>query len=368
MFESYAAIAKQVWELDKSIKRYPSYTGTLAMNAMARLGKITGDMALIEEIRQMLTPFIEGKVPSVAGAYGKTGYRFGGNATAFMVLRGFMPEAKETLLKSAEMLCNQQPRNSEGIFEWPQRPDQPEWHDFNWIDTVFGVCPFLVWAGKVFDRQDFIDESVKQMLGHHRRLFDRETKLYFQAFNAWGSGILTPSHWSRGEGWGLLALAELLYDLPKDHPGYGELLQAYRDNLEGCAACQDVSGMWHQALEMPESYLETSGTALILYAISRGLKNGSIAEEDHERFLKIYLKGLRALLSYIGIDGSVYNACKGCLAPGLGSATDYAEHSWTRNDQHGTAAVLICLSQAETLCSKLNMIPAPGELVQNFEM
>ena len=364
MFESYAAIAKQVWSLDKSIKRYPSYTGTLAMNAMARLGKITGDMELIEEIRQMLTPFINGEVPSVGGAYGPTVYRFGGNAAAFMYSRGLMPEARETLLKSAEMLCSEQPRNQDGIFEWPQRPDQPEWHDFIWIDTVFGVCPFLVWVGRAFDRPDFIDEAVKQMLGHHHRLFDPSVKLYFQAFNAWGSGILTPGHWSRGEGWGLLALAEMLYDLPKDHPGYAGLLQAYRENLEGCAACQDETGMWHQALEMPESYLETSGTALILYAISRGLKNGSIAEKDHDRFLKIYLKGLRALLGYIGLDGSVCNACKGCLAPGSGSGADYAEHPWVRNDQHGTAAVMICLSQAETLCARLKMIPTPAELLK----
>ena len=121
--------------------------------------------------------------------------------------------------------------------------------------------------------------------------------------------------------------------------------------------------MWHQALETPESYLESSGTALILYAISRGLKNGSVAKEDHERFLKIYLKGLRALLGYIGIDGSVFNACSGCLAPGEGTAEDYANHPWKLNDQHGMAAVMMCLSQAETLCAKLKMIPSPEELV-----
>ena len=368
MFESYSAIARKVWDLHKKLMRSFHYADILALHAMARLGKIDGDMELIDEIRQRLAPFVQWEVPNVIGAYGPTVYRFGGNATAFMVARGLMPEAEVTLLKSAEMLCTQQPRNKEGIFEWPQRPNQPEWHDFIWIDSVFGVCPFLLWAGKVFDRQEFIDESVKQMLGHHRRLFDPALKLYFQAFNAWGSGILTPGHWSRGEGWGLLALAELLYDLPKDHPGYGELLQAYRDNLEGCAASQDGSGMWHQAMEMPESYLETSGTALILYAISRGLKNGSVAETDHERFLKIYLKGLKALLGYIGLDGSVYNASSGCLAPGQGSGKDYAEHPWKRNDNHGTAAVMICLSQAETLCTKLKMIPTPEELINSKEI
>lgn len=363
MFESYSAIARKIWELHKKTFRSHHYSDILAMHAMARLGKIDDDMELIGEIRQKLTPFVQWEIPDVIGAYGKTVYRFGGNATAFMVERGLMPEAKETLLKSAEMLCSEQPRNKDGLFEMPLRPDRPVWHDFIWIDTVFGVCPFLLWAGKTLDRQDFIDESVKQMIGHHRRLFDPAEKIYFQAFNAWGNGIMTPCHWSRGEGWAMLALAEMLYDLPKDHPGYGEILKIFRDNLEGCAACQDENGMWHQAMEMPESYPETSGTALILYAISRGLKNGSIAEADHERFLKIYLKGLRALLGYIGLDGSIYNASSGCLAPGNGAAGDYAEHPWVRNDHHGTAAVMICLSQAETLCAKLKMIPAPEELI-----
>ncbi len=358
MFDSYKDIALKIWQLNKKQNPEPRYTGVLVMHAMARLAKITRDEELLGELRSMLTPYIKNEIQKSLGVFGERVYRFGGNASAFMVSRGLMPDHENNLLKAAESLCAEQPRRSDGLFEHFRH------HDFIWIDTVFGVCPFLLWTGKLYNRQDLIGESVKQMLGHHKNLFDSKHKLYFQAYNFDNTHRLTEGHWSRGEGWGLLALSEILYDLDKNHPAYNELLEAYRDNLEGCFRCQDKFGMWHQSLETESTYAESSGTALILYAIGRGLKNGSVAEKDHDRFMGCYLKGLKALLGYIALDGSVFNACKGCLAPGKGMIEDYANCEWLLNDEHGTGAVLLCLSQAESLCSGLNMIPGVEELLK----
>ncbi len=361
---SYKDVASRIWETYKSHSKFRTYGTILTMNGMARLSKITKDEKMRAEIAECLRPFINGEVDAVSGAYGKNVYRFGGNAAAFMLVRGFMPEAMEVMIHSAELLCNEHPRDPEGLFEMPTSPNRP-WHGFIWIDSVFGVCPFLLWTGMAAKRPDFIEESVKQMVGHHRRLFDKSCQLYWQAYNAKGDHTLTPAHWSRGVGWGALALAEMLFDLPKNHNAYPELLQAYRDLMEGCYTAQDENGLWHQAMEDHGSYTETSGSALILYAISRGLKNGSIATENHDRFLAAYLKGLRSMFRYISFDGSVFNTCVGCLAPGKhGTVAEYAAHPWALNDEHCAGPQIMMLSQAETLYSIKKMIPSIDQLLK----
>lgn len=357
---NYGDVAVSVWKKFDIGSRRRSYCTILAMTGMARLSKIMKDPEMRAEIAECLKPYLNGEVENVHGAYGRTAYRYGGNAAAFMLVRGFLPEIRETMVHAAEMLCGEHPRNDDGLFEMPNHP-----HGYIWIDTVFGVCPFLLWVGKAAGRQDFIEESVKQMLGHHRALFDPSCGLYRQAYNKNGDGKSSLAHWSRGVGWGLLALAEMLYDLPKDHPDYPELLKAYRDVLEGCCGSVDPeAGLWHQAMEDPGSYIETSGSALINYAIARGLKNGSIAAEDKARFLELYLKSLRALFGYIAYDGSIFNTCTGCLSPGkCGSVTEYAEHPWIRNDDHAAGTMIAALSQAQLSCD-IKLIPPLNELLK----
>ncbi len=351
----YGEIALAAWERYKSFSPFRSYCSILAMTGAARLGKIVGSEALLADVRGCLRPFLAGRVEKVGGSYGATVYRFGGNAAAWMLVRGLLPEAKNVMVASAELLCRTYPRDVDGCFGKSEAMPS-----FIWIDTVFGVCPFLLWTGKAAGRRDFIDESVHQMLRHHDRLFDPVLKLYHQASNAHGSGCLTPAHWSRGVGWGLLALAEMVYDLPKEHPGYDTILTAYRQVLDGCLATQDGDGMWHQAMEAPDSYVESSGSALILYAIGRGLKNGSI---DRERFHEPYIRGMRGLSRYVSIDGSVFNACCGCLAPGAGTVADYAAHPHKLNDEHSSGPVIYAFSQAEQLRQK-GAIPPLGELLR----
>ena len=358
---NYSDVAVSIWKRFDIKSRHWSYSTILAMNGMARLSKIINDPEMRAEVAECLKEYLNGEADDVWGAYGKNIYRYGGNASAFMLVRGYLPEAKDTLVHAAEMLCTEQPRNKDGLFEMPRRP----WHGFIWIDTVFGVCPALLWIGKAAGRQDFIEESVKQMLGHHRALFDPSCGLYFQAYNAKGDEKFTPAHWSRGVGWGLFALSEMLYDLPKDHKDYPELLKAYRDVLEGCYRSVDQKAwLWHQAMEDPGSYIETSGSALICYAISRGLKNGSIAAEDKERFLVLYRKALRALFGYIAYDGSIFNTCMSCLAPGKnGTVAEYAAQPWILNDDHAAGPMIMALSQAQTM-NIIKVIPSLNELLK----
>ncbi len=343
--ESFRNVALLVWKRYLRQAKFNHYGDILALTGAARLSKIIASPELAEEVRVLLRPFLEGRVAKVSGAYDEAIYRAGGNASAWMLVRGLLPEARERLVAAAETLCRDFPRDPEGIFEMPNHPGH-----LVWIDSVFGVCPFLLWVGTAANRPEFIDEAARQMALHHRLLFDPVKKLYRQARK---NGRITPPCWGRGVGWGVLAMAELVYDLPKDHPLGAELRDGWRELMEGCLAGHDAEGLWHQVVEDHETYTETSGSALILYGMGRGLKNGSL---PRERYLEPFLRGMRALTGYIALDGSVFNTCVGCLAPGEGEAADYAAKPHARNDIHSFGPMLYAFSQAEQL-ARNNLIP-----------
>jgi len=64
--------------------------------------------------------------------------------------------------------------------------------------------------------------------------------------------------------------------LPENHPRRPAVLALYRDHVRGLAALQDGAGLWHQLLDRPDSYLETSASAMYVYSIARGINRGWI--------------------------------------------------------------------------------------------
>ena len=70
------------------------------------------------------------------------------------------------------------------------------------------------------------------------------------------------------------------------------------------------------------------------------------------------------MFRYISLDGSVFNTCTGCLAPGVaGTVADYASHPWFLNEEHAAGPQIMMLSQAETLVRR-NDIPTLNQLLK----
>ncbi len=298
---NYSTIACNVWRRYKNLSFPMSYTTIFTLYAALRLADVMGDTDLRADAVKRLMPMLDGEVPKAQGFYGEYVYRWGGDAAAWALLEGYLPEsAAATLCSACEGLIRHQPRCGDGIF------CQKTWYDpsklgLRWIDTVSGVCPFLFWTGLKCGRKDFIDEAAAQIRYHHELLFDHERKLYHQAIDG-KRPELTPGYWSRGMGWGLHALAELAADLPEDHPDRDYILKAYRDAADGCLAVQDPNGMWHQSMEDFGTYVESSGTGMIVYALGKGIGTGFFTEE---KYLASFRRGLEGLMGYVCVDGSV---------------------------------------------------------------
>ena len=111
--------------------------------------------------------------------------------------------------------------------------------------------------------------------------------------------------------------------------------------MQGVLACQDPCGMWHQVLNRPDSYLETSCTAMFLLSIARGINHGWL---DAEIFLPCIEKAWTALLTHsVDAVGDVYGVCLGS-----GCAKDaeyYKQLPAKKNDDHGTGIVMMAAAE-----------------------
>ncbi len=217
-----------------------------------------------------------------------------------------------------------------------------------WADDMYMSIPFLARMGKMTGDKKYFDDAIKQVENFNKYLYDPNTGLYF---HNWYSDVEVNgvAHWGRCNGWVAMAQAELLSSLPADHPKRPELIKFLLRQIIGFSRYQDQTGLWHQLLDKPDSYLETSVTAMFTYTIARAVNQGWI----HPRYLAIAREGWKGLATKVTADGQLQDVCVG---------TDMEEDIkfyYTRptalNDTHGLGALLLAgteLIRADKLGTK----------------
>jgi unsaturated rhamnogalacturonyl hydrolase len=313
------------------------YTGILLMHALARLA-LNGGSPGLDEVRGLLAPSVKGERRFKSNF---PNYFCGGNATAYLLNQGLFPEAADIARKYAEEIMNDAPRSPDGIL---CNPSDPETHKI-WIDVAFAVSPFLVYTGRALNEDRYMEEGFQQTAKMVNLLRDPANGLMNQGINFRAPGSRSQDHWSRGNGWGIHGLIELLQGLPPDHPRRPECERLFKELLDACLAFQDDEGMWHQEITRPDSYVETSGTGLILHALGVALELGIVPETLRAAFEK----GLRGCLRYIALDGSVHHCCCGCLCPGDGTIEEFMAKPHPINDAHAFGPMVLLFDQAARL-------------------
>lgn len=315
------------------------YAGIVSLHGMTRLATSTGDERLIEEARRQLMPYVLGERDFYANF---PNYLCGGNATAWMFYKGLLPEAETAVRKYADEILHDAARTPEGILTHPRLPGE----NVIWIDVAFAVTPFLLFAGLAMGEEAYIEEAFQQTHKMVEVFRDPENGLLHQSLNMRGPGHRSEDHWSRGNGWGALAMAELAAYLPAEHPHKEEAVAMYLNHIRACAAFPDKEGLWHQEMtDHDHSYAETSGTGLMLYALGLGIEAGIVADDERERFTH----GLKGLLGYISEDTDIYHTCRGCLCPGQGTIIEYRATPPVRNDVHAFGPVVLAMGQGHQL-------------------
>ena len=196
-----------------------------------------------------------------------------------------------------------------------------------WVDDMYMVGSLQVQAYKSTKDKIYLDRAALQLKVYIEKL-QRPNGLFYHRDDA-------PFYWGRGNGWAAAALTEILLVLPETHEYYKPLLEAYQKMMLTLLDFQGSDGMWHQLLDDPQSYPESSCTGMFLYALASGVDKGWLPAEKYAANVE---KAWNALAGYINENGETENVCVGT------NAKDNKKHYLTRPKKtgnfHGQAAVL----------------------------
>jgi len=144
-----------------------------------------------------------------------------------------------------------------------------------------------------------------------------------------------PIYWGRGNGWYAAGMAQLLTSLPADNPDRPHILRSYRLMMESLIDYQDASGMWKQILNEPSSWNESSGTAMICYAMATGVKYQWL---EQKRYTPMFRKAWLALVDQMNPNGDLRNVCEGTNKKN--DRQYYLDRKKLTGDMHGQASML----------------------------
>lgn len=212
-----------------------------------------------------------------------------------------------------------------------------------WLDDMFMGVPALAQMGKLTGDTKYYDDACKQVLSFAKKMFNKEKGVFM---HGWVESMTDHPEfrWARANGWAIMTLVELLEVLPENHSMRPQVLQLLKDHAKGLASYQSGNGLWHQLLDRPDSYLETSATAIYTYAFARAINRGWI---DAKAFAPATLLAWNAVTTKINAQGQVEGTCVG-----TGMAFDptfYYHRPVSLYAAHGYGPVLLAGAEMLTL-------------------
>lgn len=231
-------------------------------------------------------------------------------------------------------------------------PRIPWW----WCDALFMAPP--TWARMYAATGDhkYIDYLNAQWQQTYDLLYDQQEHLYardatyISKRTANGKKIF----WSRGEGWVMAGLVRTLQFLPPDDPHRPFYLQQLREMSARMVEMQGSDGLWRASLLDPEDYPlpEVSGSALIVYAVARGVNEGYL---DASVYTPVIEKAWRGMLQHVYADGRLGDIQQTGPEPSLylpGSSYTY-----------GVGAYLLAASELKRMALHAPLITASAQAV-----
>lgn len=231
---------------------------------------------------------------------------------------------KEKYRKAIDLIYSQikdMPRTSEGSF-WHKNiyPNQV------WLDGLYMAQPFYMEYETRYNEKKNYDDIFGQFLRVEKNMKDERTGLYYHAYDHsrqmfWCDKVtgLSCHFWLRAIGWFSMALLDTMSVCEEpDAPSYETMKRMFVNLIDSMLKYQDESGMWYQVINlggMERNYLETSGSAIMSYAILKGVRLGFLPKSYIEYGKKAF-DGVTN--KYLTEEGDELHLGGICLVAGLG--------------------------------------------------
>lgn len=189
------------------------------------------------------------------------------------------------------------PRNKQGV---PLlRPHMPEWRDVVWIDSLYHLPTSLAAAGTWLDKLALHDDAIRIAVATIDLLSTPGGLAhFFDGGLRRNNGIV----WSRGLGWALLGLLDLLQIL---HGRHAERLREVASSLlRRMEDTQETSGHWRTVLGNDNADTETSAAAFFVAAALHPAASTlvSLSPEPIDRATQAVLAAIEPDGTYSGVS------------------------------------------------------------------
>jgi unsaturated rhamnogalacturonyl hydrolase len=207
-----------------------------------------------------------------------------------------------------------------------------------WADTLFMTALFLLRAGQVLSRADWIEDAKYQFLIHIKYLQDRRTGLWTHGWTFDLRHSFAGAYWARGNAWFTAASVELLDALKEHDSSWRFVNEALRDQVAGLWKLQRESGLFTTLLDVEETYEETSATAAIAFGVLKGVRAGFVCDT----YAPMAVKAAEAVLGRIAPDGTVMGVSGGT---GMGHDLDHYKRIKQGPTAYGQGLTFLMLTE-----------------------
>lgn len=256
------------------------------------------------------------------------------------------PEFESLCKKWADWLMNCLPRTREGGFQHVTSANGDRQgvrlnENEMWIDTIFMTVLFLNKMGQKYGVEEWVNESIHQVLMHIKYLYDKETGLFYHGWTFNEKNNFGGIFWCRGNSWFTLGILDYI-DMFKGKLNSGVkefIVDTYRAQAAALKKVQAKSGLWHTVLLESSSYEEVSGSAAIAAGILKGIRYG-ILDDSYQECAE---KAIKGILKNVDKDGTVLNVSGGT---GMGYDADHYKNILIAPMAYGQSLMILALAEA----------------------
>ena len=333
------------------------YIDGCMMTALLSLYDYTGEKRYFDFVKDFIDFFVQdnGKIKR----YKVEEFNLDNINTASNLFFLYDATGEEKYRKALDLVRTQldnMPRTKEGSF-WHKEiyPNQV------WLDGPYMAEPFYMRYETRFRNGEKCGDVLLQFKNVEKNMKDPRTGLYYHGYDEsrkmyWADPVtgLSSNFWLRSLGWFTLSLVETVNAMSETMVTEKEYLCGILENLvKSLSVFQDESGMFYQVVDRkdaPGNYLETSGTALIAYAILKAVRLGYL-DKGYAPMGERAFEGIVDRYLYKQEDGTL--GLGGiCLVAGLGgkdhrdgSLEYYFSEPVVQNEAKGVAPFLLAYTE-----------------------
>jgi len=196
-----------------------------------------------------------------------------------------------------------------------------------WIDDMYMLTILELEAHRATGDAKYMDRAALEMVAYLDKL-QQANGLFYHAPDV-------PFFWGRGDGWVAAGMAEMLRDLPANHPQRARIMKGYTAMMAALLKYQGKDGMWRQLIDHDEAWPESSSSAMFTFAMITGVKNGWL---DANTYGPAARRAWIAVVGYVDQNNDVTSVCEGTNKQN--DLNYYLQRKRRTGDFHGQAPVL----------------------------